>query len=67
MTETVINGLTDAQADGLACVVCGTDYLHVYVAHVPVGRSTTGSQVFACAGRCSALVSVGDPIGGGAL
>ena len=33
-----------AQEDGLACVVCGQRY----GAFVPVGRSRTGSQVFAC-------------------
>ncbi|PNG93478.1 hypothetical protein SMF913_28943 [Streptomyces malaysiensis] len=43
-------GLTPAQADGLACVACGADYLHIHVPHVPVGRSVTGSQVFACVG-----------------
>ncbi len=50
-------GLTAAQADGLACVVCGTDYLRDTVPHTPVGRSHTGSQVFACtlhAGQASA-------------
>jgi excisionase family DNA binding protein len=40
--------LIDAQADGLACVICGADFLAVKVAHYPVGRSDTGSQVFAC-------------------
>lgn len=44
----MITGLTAPQADGLACVVCGADYLRVRVPHVPVGRSVTGSQVFAC-------------------
>lgn len=50
----MITGVTAAQADGLACVVCGADYLHVRVPHVPVGRSVTGSQVFACLGCCPA-------------
>lgn len=50
--DTVIDELTPVQADGLACVVCGADYLRVRVPHVPIGRSTTGSQVFACVG-CS--------------
>jgi len=50
--DTIIGGLTAPQADGLACVVCGADYLRVRVPHVPVGRSVTGSQVFACVG-CS--------------
>jgi hypothetical protein len=53
-TVTVLAGLTEAQADGLACVICGADYLRVRLAHVPVGRSESGSQVFACVGRCSA-------------
>ncbi|MGH3623280.1 MAG: hypothetical protein ACRDQ5_16020 [Sciscionella sp.] len=50
--DTIIAGLTAPQADGLACVVCGADYLRVRVPHVPVGRSVTGSQVFACVGCC---------------
>ncbi len=41
------NELTEAQADGLACVDCGTDLCTVHASQ-PVGRSTTGSQVFAC-------------------
>jgi hypothetical protein len=49
-TEKIITGLTPPQADGLACVVCGADYLRVHVPHAPVGRSITGSQVFVCAG-----------------
>jgi hypothetical protein len=40
--------LTAAQADGLACVECGADFLRSRVPHVPVGRSQTGSQIFAC-------------------
>ncbi|NIJ10955.1 hypothetical protein FHU38_001299 [Saccharomonospora amisosensis] len=48
----IITGLTAVQADGLACVVCGADYLRVRVPHVPVGWSETGSQVFACVARC---------------
>jgi hypothetical protein len=46
----IITGLSASQADGLACVVCGADYLRVHVPHVPVGRPGTGSQVFACVG-----------------
>ncbi|MCQ4082239.1 hypothetical protein NGB36_16900 [Streptomyces sp. RB6PN25] len=49
--------LTPAQADGLACVVCDADFLRVAVAHVPVGRSDTGSQVFACKGACALRVA----------
>lgn len=44
--------LTAAQADGLSCVVCSADYLTVAVPHRPVGRSATGSQVFACSWTC---------------
>jgi hypothetical protein len=51
--------LNPAQADGLACVVCGADYLAVHRAHQPVGRSLAGSQVFACSLTC--VDSVGDP------
>lgn len=50
--DTISAGLTASQADGLACVACGADYLRVRVPHVPVGRSMTGSQVFACVGCC---------------
>jgi hypothetical protein len=48
--ENIITWLTPVQSDGLACVVCGADYLRVRVPHVPVGRSGTGTQVFACIG-----------------
>lgn len=50
--DTIVTGLTALQADGLACVTCGTDYLTVSTPHVPVGRSVTGSQVFPCVGCC---------------
>jgi hypothetical protein len=50
--EKIITGLSALQADGLACVACGVDYFRVHVPHVPVGRSVTGSQVFACVGCC---------------
>lgn len=39
---------TAAQLDGLACIVCDRDYLISDTPHVPVGRSGTGAQVFAC-------------------
>ena len=59
--ETVFSGLTDAQADGLGCVVCGRDYLRAPVSvSLLVGRSLTGSQVFACEGRCGELAGA-DP------
>ncbi len=48
-----VTRLTPAQADGLACVVCSADYLTVRVPHRPVGRSRTGSQVFACSATCA--------------
>ncbi len=50
--DTIITALTPLQADGLACVQCGADYLRVRVPHVPVGRSVIGSQMFARAGCC---------------
>ena len=50
--DTIIAGLSPLQADGLACAACGAGYLRVCVPHVPVGRSVTGSQVFACVGCC---------------
>jgi len=48
----IITGLTDLQADGLACITCGADYLMVPTPQVPVGRSAPSSQVFACVGCC---------------
>jgi hypothetical protein len=57
--DRVFTGLNPAQADGLACVHCGADYLTVPVERRPVGRSETDSQVFACAGVCvDALVTI---------
>jgi hypothetical protein len=41
-------GLTSEQADGLACVVCGADFLIAGAPRRPVGHSWNGSQVFAC-------------------
>ncbi len=52
MFTPTVTGLTDVQADGLACVACGADYLRVRVAHRPAGRSVTGSQVFVCSPAC---------------
>jgi hypothetical protein len=48
--DAIITGLSPSQGDGLACVVCGADFLRVPLTHAPVGRSVTGLQVFACAG-----------------
>lgn len=54
--------LTDAQANGLACVVCPEDYTTSTAPHVPIGRSVaTGSQVFACAQPCAPLVGYTPP------
>jgi excisionase family DNA binding protein len=41
-------GLSSQQADGLACVVCGADFLIAGAPRRPVGHSWNGSQVFAC-------------------
>jgi hypothetical protein len=59
MTAVVLTHLTSAQADGLTCVVCGRDYLNdpERTPHVPVGRSGTGSQIFACTPGCAAQVA----------
>ncbi len=46
----MITGLTALQAHGSAFMLSGGDYPPVRVPHVPVGRSVTGSQVFACVG-----------------
>lgn len=40
--------LSSQQADGLACVVCGADFLIAGAPRRPVGHSWNGSQVFAC-------------------
>jgi hypothetical protein len=50
MTERVWPGLTPAQAEGQACVMCARNLR--FRGSVPVGRSHTGSQVFACVGEC---------------
>ena len=52
MNAEQFTSLTALQADGLACVVWGADYLRVHIPHVPVGWSITGSQVFACISYC---------------
>jgi len=45
--------LNEAQADGRACVMCEMPTGSRPGGSVPVGRSSTGSQVFACAGICA--------------
>lgn len=52
MTERTWTGLGPAQADGQACVICGRTFRLRGSVCVPVGRSSTGSQVFACVGGC---------------
>jgi hypothetical protein len=61
--DTIFTVLSPSQADGLACVVCGADFLRVLVAHVPMGRSLTGSQVFACA-ECVEQTAAPHEVGG---
>lgn len=51
----IYDSLNTAQSDGLACIECCTDYLTASTPHVPVGRSLTGSQVFACVGTCAEI------------
>ncbi|MDL4772910.1 hypothetical protein [Actinomadura xylanilytica] len=45
--------LTDAQRDGLACVVCSVSYLTSTAPSVPVG-TVDGAQVFACEAHTAA-------------
>jgi hypothetical protein len=54
MAERIWTGLDAAAADGLACVICGRGARGRGRASVPVGRSHTGSRVFACVGECAA-------------
>ena len=53
MDERIWTGLSPAQADGLACVICAHDFRIRGSVSVPVGRSHTDSQVFACLDRCA--------------
>jgi hypothetical protein len=53
MAERIWTGLDAARADGQACVVCGRNLQVRGSVAVPVGRSHTGSQVFACVGSCA--------------
>ncbi len=66
MSERRWQELSPAQADGLACVVCGADYLTVRAAHRPVGHSQSGSQVFACRGRCAEQAAQDEDLARGA-
>lgn len=47
--------LNPAQADGRACVICARPRRGRGLGWLPVGRSSTGSPVFACAGECAQL------------
>ncbi|MFG3252475.1 hypothetical protein [Streptomyces sp. NPDC048172] len=47
--------LSDAQADGCACVVCGVDFLRVEILHKEVGVTERG-PVYACRGTCKDYV-----------
>ncbi|WP_256461841.1 hypothetical protein [Nocardia alni] len=40
-TDDIDDRIDPLQADGLACIVCGADYLRVRVPPLPVGRSVT--------------------------
>jgi hypothetical protein len=53
-----LTGLTPEQAAGTACVWCAVDFTAGDVPSVPVGRSETGGQVFACADRCEVVLEV---------
>lgn len=53
MAERIWTGLPEAAADGMACVVCDRRLRGRGRAWVPVGRSHTGAQVFACVGDCA--------------
>ncbi|MDQ3273444.1 MAG: hypothetical protein M3Q39_00035 [Actinomycetota bacterium] len=62
MSERMWPGLNPVAADGLACVVCGRDFRTPGSVSMPVGRSHTGSQVFACDPVC--VAATGEPVVG---
>ncbi|MFF4934975.1 hypothetical protein ACFY2H_39900 [Streptomyces griseofuscus] len=50
--------MSPRQADGIACVVCGADFLTTKITSVPVGRSPADeSQVYACQVPCAAVIA----------
>ncbi|MFJ9818795.1 hypothetical protein ACIRU3_26790 [Streptomyces sp. NPDC101151] len=50
--------LSAAQKDGMACLVCGADFLKERITSVPVGRSPDDeSQVFACSEPCARRIA----------
>ena len=60
----VFDDLNNEQADGLACIVCNTDFTITGIRSVPVGISAvTRSQVFACADLCAPAVGYRPPAG----
>ncbi|MDT7705289.1 MAG: hypothetical protein QOG20_896 [Pseudonocardiales bacterium] len=59
--ERVFTHLTAAQAEGVACVMCGRHYgLLDVTLYDPVGQSEAGSRVYACSGVCAELASMDD-------
>jgi hypothetical protein len=60
MAERIWTGLGPAQADGQACVICARSFHARGSVAMPVGRSHTGSQVFACADKCTSCVGAPD-------
>lgn len=50
----VLHGLSPDQADGVACAVCAVPF-RIGDRSIPVGNSTNGAQVFACADTCGLL------------
>ena len=63
MSAPIFNDLNNEQADGLACIVCRTDFTTTGVYSVPVGYSVTRSQVFACEALCAPAVGYVAPVG----
>jgi hypothetical protein len=56
MGERIWSGLDVLAANGLACVICGRGFLsRGSRVRLPVDRSRTGSQVFACVGDCAEM------------
>ncbi|MEU8972621.1 hypothetical protein AB0D11_25675 [Streptomyces monashensis] len=50
--------LNPQQADGVACVVCGADFLKSKITSVPIGRNPSDeSQVFACKEPCAGRIA----------
>ncbi len=56
-TAPALHGLSHEQADGVACAVCALPF-RPGDRSIPIGYSTDGAQVFACADTCR-LLTVG--------